>query len=203
MFPANDAAQSAAELLAEWEQHTGAVPTPTYAQNRPRLLARLTDFWQVTDEPADINVDTDDFRRILCFYPSHRLGCAVASGPGRALRLAQAALTDAQAHLLGPEPPAPCIHILLVIESRRAAELEMDELTAITEYLQEAAGNSRAEVIFGYSLQPNIATELRLHLLLSYGLPLTPPPKLYRLCLPCGRRKYSQPRYACSRSTKQ
>ncbi|RSK44471.1 DNA translocase FtsK [Hymenobacter perfusus] len=182
--PPTSPAQLATALLAEWEQRAGFRPPAAHRQTRPALLARLTDCCRVLAVTADVNLDIDDFRAALLPYSSLRLGRAQASGNGPALRLAQAALADAGQWLLGPAPTTPARHVLLIIESHPTAELEMDELTAITEHIQQTAGDSRTEVVFGHGLRPNLPAQLRLHLLLSYGPPLLPLPLLPQR-LPC------------------
>ena len=50
--------------------------------------------------------------------------------------------------------------ILLSIVSGQAAELQMDELTVITNYIQEQTGND-AEMIFGHGSDPEMAEKIR------------------------------------------
>jgi len=54
--------------------------------------------------------------------------------------------------------------ILLSIISGEEAELQMDELTDITEYIQEVAGND-AEVIFGHGVDPELGESIRVTLI--------------------------------------
>src|SRR5690606_31236276 len=50
--------------------------------------------------------------------------------------------------------------ILLSIISGEQAELQMDELTDIIEYIQETAGDD-AEVIFGHGVDPDLKESIR------------------------------------------
>ncbi|SET50232.1 DNA translocase FtsK [Hymenobacter actinosclerus] len=167
-------------LLAEWEAHAQPAQTPDYPANRARVAAQFATLCAVLiDNDADINVDVDDARAVLRHATSLRVGSAGSSGPGRALRAARQAAAEAQAYHLGPAPEAPTATALLSILSHPTAELEMDELTTITEYLQQTLGNHQTEVIFGHGLQAGLPTELWVGVLFGYGPPLPPqPPRL-------------------------
>lgn len=165
----------AAELLATWEVYTSPPRPAAYAATRAQVLQGLTLLCQAVGPDAEGYLDVEDLRAVLHTYPSLRIGSGTASGAGRALRLAQAALQDAQPRLLGPEPSEPAGQALLIIESHPSVELEMDELVAITEHIQELAG-ATTEIMFGLQPQPTLTAELQLHVLLSYGTALTPLP---------------------------
>ena len=173
-------APTAKTLLAEWEAHAQPALLPDYPASRARVAEQFATMCAVLiDNDADINVDADDARTVLRRATCLRMGSAGSSGHGRALRAAQQAAAVAQAYHLGPAPDAPATTALLSILSHPAAELEMDELTAITEYLQQTLGNNQMEVIFGHGLQPDLPTELWVGVLVGYGPPLLPqPPRL-------------------------
>lgn len=60
--------------------------------------------------------------------------------------------------------------ILLSIISGDEAELQMDELTTITEYIQQQAGDD-AEVIFGHGVDTGLADRIRVRYPLRASLP--------------------------------
>ena len=76
------------------------------------------------------------------------MGSATTEGEGRALRAAEMAISSP---LLNSREIQGAQKILLSIMSGEEAELEMDELTEITEYIQEKAGED-ADVIFGHGI---------------------------------------------------
>ena len=169
---------AAETLLAEWEAQAQPVRSPDYPANRAQLLRQFTPMCAVLVNPqSDVNVDEDDVRTVLRHASSLRVGSAGSSGPGRALRAARQAAATALAHHLGPQPAGQATMALLAIISQPAAELEMDELTAITEYFQQTLGNQQLEVIFGHGQQPGLPTELWVGLLATYcPRPLLPAP---------------------------
>lgn len=176
MLPA--ATTTAETLLAEWEARAQPNRPPDYATNRAHLLRQFAPMYAVLlNHEADVNVDEDDARAVLRHASSLRAGSAGTSGPGRALRAAQQAAAAAQALHLGPEPTGPATMALLAIISHPTAELEMDELTLITEYFQNTLGDQQTEVIFGHGLQAGLPTELWVGLLATYcPRPLLPAP---------------------------
>jgi len=85
------------------------------------------------------------------------MGSATTEGEGRALRAAEEALSSP---LLNNTDIHGAQKILLSIMSGEQAELEMDELTEITEYIQDKAGQE-AEVIFGHGIDAALGQSIR------------------------------------------
>lgn len=85
------------------------------------------------------------------------MGSATTEGEGRALRAAEEALSSP---LLNNTDIHGAQKILLSIMSGDQAELEMDELTEITEYIQDKAGQE-AEVIFGHGIDSSLGQSIR------------------------------------------
>jgi cell division protein FtsZ len=84
------------------------------------------------------------------------MGSAKTEGDGRALRAAEEALSSP---LLNNTDILGAQKILLSIVSGEKAELQMDELTEITDYIQERAGDE-AEVIFGHGIDETLGEGL-------------------------------------------
>jgi cell division protein FtsZ len=80
------------------------------------------------------------------------MGSATISGEQRALKAAEIAISSP---LLNNTDIHGAKKILLSITSGEAAELQMDELSEITDYIQERAGDE-AEVIFGHGIAPEL-----------------------------------------------
>lgn len=103
---------------------------------------------EIITVPGYVNVDFMDVQTVMKDAGAAVMGSAVAEGEGRALRAAEMAISSP---LLNNRDIHGAKKILLSIVSGEEAELEMDELGEITEYIQEKAGDE-AEVIFGHGI---------------------------------------------------
>lgn len=103
---------------------------------------------EIITVPGYVNVDFMDVQTVMKGAGAAVMGSAVADGEGRALRAAEMAISSP---LLNNKDIHGATRILLSIISGEEAELQMDELTEITEYIQEKAGDD-AEVIFGHGI---------------------------------------------------
>lgn len=106
---------------------------------------------EIITVPGYVNVDFMDVQTVMKGAGAAVMGSATAEGEGRALRAAEMAISSP---LLNSKDIHGATKILLSIMSGEEAELQMDELTEITEYIQEKAGDD-AEVIFGHGIDPN------------------------------------------------
>ncbi|MEC7753628.1 MULTISPECIES: cell division protein FtsZ [Roseivirga] len=106
---------------------------------------------EIITVPGYVNVDFMDVQTVMKGAGAAVMGSATADGEGRALRAAEMAISSP---LLNSKDIHGATKILLSIISGEEAELQMDELTEITEYIQEKAGDD-AEVIFGHGIDPN------------------------------------------------
>jgi cell division protein FtsZ len=85
------------------------------------------------------------------------MGSAETRGENRARKAAEGALSSP---LLDNRDIMGAKKILLSIISGEEAELQMDELTEITEYIQSQAGDE-AEMIFGHGVDPDLGDRIR------------------------------------------
>lgn len=104
-----------------------------------------------------VNVDFQDVRTVMLNAGAAVMGSAETRGDNRAVKAAQQALASP---LLDNRDIMGAKKILLSIISGEEAELQMDELTTITEYIQEQAGDE-AEVIFGHGVDANLGDRIR------------------------------------------
>lgn len=106
-----------------------------------------------------INVDFEDVRTVMCNGGVAIMGSAVAGGENRAIKAVEQALASP---LLNDNDIKGAKYVLLNI-SFGNQELLMDEISDITDYIQEEAGET-ADVIWGYgqdeSLGENISVTL-------------------------------------------
>jgi len=104
-----------------------------------------------------VNVDFQDVRTVMLNAGAAVMGSAETRGDNRAIKAAQQALASP---LLDNKDIMGAKKILLSIISGEEAELQMDELTTITEYIQQQAGDE-AEVIFGHGVDSGLADRIR------------------------------------------
>ncbi|MCA6073920.1 cell division protein FtsZ [Fulvivirga sedimenti] len=104
-----------------------------------------------------VNVDFQDVRTVMHNAGAAVMGSSQTKGENRARRAAEEALSSP---LLDNRDIMGAQKILLSIISGEQAELQMDELTEITEYIQMEAGDD-AEVIFGHGVDPELEDYIR------------------------------------------
>ena len=104
-----------------------------------------------------VNVDFQDVRTVMLNAGAAVMGSAETRGEGRAKKAAEGALASP---LLDNRDVMGAKKILLSIISGVEAELQMDELTEITEYIQMQAGDE-AEMIFGHGVDPDLGDRIR------------------------------------------
>lgn len=105
----------------------------------------------------DVNVDFEDVKTVMKDAGAAVMGSSIEEGEGRAIRAASAAISSP---LLNNVDIKGAEKILLSIMSGEEEELSMDELSEITEYIQEKAGDN-AEVIFGQGIDPELGKAIR------------------------------------------
>ncbi len=104
-----------------------------------------------------VNVDFQDVRTVMKDAGAAVMGSAETKGENRAQRAAEEALASP---LLDNRDITGAENILLSIVSGEQAELQMDELAEITDYIQDEAGDS-AEVIFGHGVDSELGESIR------------------------------------------
>ncbi len=116
---------------------------------------------EIITVPGYVNVDFEDVKTVMKDSGAAVMGSSTTEGENRARRAAEEAIASP---LLNNENIHGAQKILLSIISGEEAELQMDELTDITEYIQEIAGND-AEVIFGHGVDPELGESIRVTLI--------------------------------------
>ena len=111
-----------------------------------------------------INVDFNDVRRVMETSGVAIMGSAVASGEGRSLKAVTQALNSP---LLNDNDIRGARYVLVSITCGTGKdELSMDELGEITEYIQEAAGQT-AEMIKGYGTDETLGEKVSVTVIAS------------------------------------
>ncbi|WP_375418230.1 cell division protein FtsZ [uncultured Hymenobacter sp.] len=106
---------------------------------------------------SDVNVDFEDVKTVMKESGAAVMGSSITEGENRARRAAEEALNSP---LLNNTDIQGAQKILLSIMSGQDHELEMDELTEITAYIQEKAGQD-AEMIFGHGVDDTLGQSIR------------------------------------------
>ena len=104
-----------------------------------------------------VNVDFEDVKTVMKGAGAAVMGSSEMTGENRARRAAESAINSP---LLNNQTIAGAQKILLSIISGEEAELQMDELTEITDYMQDMSGED-AEVIFGHGVDPTLGEKIR------------------------------------------
>lgn len=104
-----------------------------------------------------VNVDFQDVRTVMLNAGAAVMGSAETRGEDRARKAAEGALASP---LLDNRDIMGAKKILLSIISGVEAELQMDELTEITQYIQDQAGDE-GEMIFGHGVDPDLGDRIR------------------------------------------
>ena len=111
-----------------------------------------------------INVDFNDVRRVMETSGVAIMGSAIATGEGRALKAVTQALNSP---LLNDNDIRGARYVLVSITCGAGKdELTMDELAEITDYIQEAAGQT-AEMIKGYGTDETLGEKVSVTIIAS------------------------------------
>lgn len=125
---------------------------------------------EIITVPGYVNVDFEDVKTVMKDSGRAVMGSAKTHGENRAIRAAEEALNSP---LLNNEDVYGAERILLSIMSGTEAELQMDELTEITEYIQEFAGDE-ADVIFGHGVDPDLGENIQVTVIATGYSPEAP-----------------------------
>lgn len=112
---------------------------------------------EIITVPGYVNVDFEDVKTVMSDSGGAVMGSAETSGENRALRAAEEAINSP---LLNNQNIKGAEKILLSIISGEQAELKMDELMEITDFMQDMAGEE-AEVIFGHGVDTDLGDSIR------------------------------------------
>ncbi len=110
---------------------------------------------------SEVNVDFQDVKAVMKNSGAAVMGSAVAEGENRARRAVEDAISSP---LLDNTDIKGAKNILLSITYGDQAELTMDELTEITDYIEDKAG-SGADVIFGQGIDTELGGACRVTLI--------------------------------------
>src|SRR5690606_3395184 len=129
--------------------------TAAFAKADDILTTAAKGIAEIITIPGYVNVDFKDVRTVMNDSGVAIMGNAVAEGEQRALRAVEGALASP---LLKDNEIQGARYILLNITSGKQ-EVTMDEVTVITDYIQEKAGLS-ADLIWGNCINESFENEL-------------------------------------------
>ena len=128
-----------------------------FAQADNVLTTAAKSIAEIITVPGYVNVDFEDVKTVMKNAGAAVMGSGQAEGEERALKAAEAALASP---LLDYKDIHGAKKILLSIVSGQDSELQMDELTIITDYIQDQLGDD-AEMIFGHGSDPQLEENVR------------------------------------------
>ncbi len=111
---------------------------------------------EIITETGYINVDFEDVKTVMQNSGVAIMGNATAEGENRAQKVIEQALASP---LLNDNDIKGASDILLYIASGREEEILMDEITEITDYIQDAAGQT-AEIIWGNGFDESLGKKI-------------------------------------------
>ena len=111
---------------------------------------------EIIMKTGKVNVDFEDVRTVMTGSGVAIMGMAEAEGEGRAMRAAEEALASP---LLNDNDIKGAKYVLLNI-ALGTRSISMDEITEITDHIQDAAG-STADVIWGYHSDESLGEGIR------------------------------------------
>src|ERR1051325_11355831 len=110
---------------------------------------------EIISNTLHVNVDFNDISTVMKDSGVAVLGTASASGDGRSINAVEMALNSP---LLNDNEITGARYVLMNVTSG-ADEITMDELGEITDYIQNAAGQT-AEIVTGYGVDPNLGDKV-------------------------------------------
>jgi len=128
-----------------------------FAQADNVLTTAAKGIAEIITVPGYVNVDFEDVKTVMSNSGSAVMGSSTTEGENRAKRAAEEALASP---LLNEKDIHGAQKVLLSIISGEKAELQMDELAEITDYISEMAGDE-AEVIFGHGIDEDLNESIR------------------------------------------
>ena len=156
------------ERLRELGKNMSLTEAFSYADDILTVAAR--GIAEVISVTGVINVDFNDVNTVLKNSGHAIMGSASAEGEDRAIEAVKSALTSP---LLMDNDIAGARYVLLNI-TYGSKEVMMDEITEITDYIQEAAG-ATADVIWGHGFDETLGDKLSITLIAAglEGEPIT------------------------------
>ncbi len=128
-----------------------------FAQADTILTTGAKSIAEIITVPGYVNVDFEDIKAVIKNAGAAVMGSGIAEGENRAINAAKEALTSP---LLDYKDIHGAQKILLSIISGIESELQMSELTQITDYIQQQVGVD-AELIFGHGCDEQLGEQVR------------------------------------------
>jgi cell division protein FtsZ len=154
------------ERLREFGKNMSLTDAFSHADNILTVAAK--GIAEVISVTGVINVDFNDVNTVLRNSGQAIMGSAIAEGDDRALVAVKSALTSP---LLNDNDINGARYVLLNI-TYGSKEVMMDEITEITDYIQDAAG-ATADVIWGHGFDASLGEKLSITLIAT-GFSSTP-----------------------------
>jgi cell division protein FtsZ len=140
------------------EIHGNLSISEAFRQADAVMLSAVKSIAEIITVPGYVNVDFADIRMIIKNSVVAVMGTAQTSGENRAIRAAEEALSSP---LLNKRDIHGAQKILLSIVSGVKAELQIEELMTITDYIIKKAGKEAEDVIFGHGIDKSLGESIQ------------------------------------------
>jgi cell division protein FtsZ len=140
------------------EIHGNLSISEAFRQADAVMLSAVKSIAEIITVPGYVNVDFADIRMIIKNSVVAVMGTAQTSGENRAIRAAEEALSSP---LLNKRDIHGAQKILLSIVSGVKAELQVEELMTITDYIIKKAGKEAEDVIFGHGIDQSLGESIQ------------------------------------------
>lgn len=135
------------------EVYGGLVINEAFSRADDVLTDAARSIAQIITHKAQMNVDFQDVRTIMKSSGHTVMGSAIAKGKSRASEAVENALSSP---LLNNRDLKGAQRVLLSITYAQDAAITIDELTSITDYVDECIGEESDEVIWGHGLDDKL-----------------------------------------------
>jgi cell division protein FtsZ len=140
------------------EIHGNLSISEAFRQADAVMLSAVKSIAEIITVPGYVNVDFADIRMIIKNSVVAVMGTAQTFGENRAIRAAEEALSSP---LLNKRDIHGAQKILLSIVSGVKAELQVEELMTITDYIIKKAGKEAEDVIFGHGIDKSLGESIQ------------------------------------------
>lgn len=137
------------------EVYGGLVINEAFSRADDVLTDAARSIAQIITHKAQMNVDFQDVRTIMKSSGHTVMGSAIAKGENRAAEAVEKALSSP---LLNNRDLNGAQRVLLSITYAQDAAITIDELTSITDYVDDCIGEESDEVIWGHGVDEKLET---------------------------------------------
>lgn len=127
------------------------------------MMSTVESITRLLTNTSDVNIDFEDVKSVMRDAGMAAMTFSIKSGENRAREAIEEAMNSPLINKLNTKSSQK---VLLSIMTGGNPELEMDELTEITSYIEKALGHD-AEMIFGHGINENLGSAIQVIIVLT------------------------------------